>query len=367
MSDKRNSSVRASQVPATSGRSPGSSDQDQTALWPFTPRAAILLTPLLLIVLVAGAATLRSVSDWPGTNSDNLLLGAVVVLGLLPLALLLVDSVASRGGSVGFRDIQVSFAATTPDKTQATMSVNLGAPLPGVTLMDSGRIPVLASLLAMTTSELAVIDLDEEGGWWPTRLFALSAGATRQGMPHTIAFVSGRDVHRFEGYVSSSKLREAFLSARADFRHVFIRAERITRKLQLVEPTGVNLPPPLLEDAELLGPDLQDLIAEVFPIGTDEVDPQVFERVLLKLLAPLETNPPQVPISPNELNRLFAYVLWKGQVDRTSSSAVQLEEVLMSGGPYVAISERDAFKGLKERSSILQEIVRDVVRSVERA
>src|SRR5919198_3316780 len=137
---------------------------DQLVLWPYGARVALLLTPVLLVVLVLAVALLHAISDWPGRGSDNLLLGGILVLGLLPLGLLLVDVVASRGGSVGFRGLQIEFSAAGPDREPVTLSVNLGNPNPGTTVMDSGRASVLNALQETAASRIAVVDLSEAGG-----------------------------------------------------------------------------------------------------------------------------------------------------------------------------------------------------------
>ena len=343
---------------------------DQLVLWPYGVRAALLLTPALLIVLVLAVALLHAISDWPGRGSDNLLLGGILVLGLLPLGLLLVDLVASRGGSVGFRGLQIEFSATGPDRAPVTLSVNLGNPIAGTTVVDSGRASVLSALQATAASRVAVVDLSEAGGWWPTRLFALCAGAARQGGPGTITFVSGRDRHDFVGYASSAALRDAFLAARDDYRAAYKRAARISAKLSLVPPTPVgDLPPPMPStDPELTDVQIQDLVQEAFPVQSDQIDSHVFERALLKFLAPLEVppSPPPEGITADELHRLFASVMFRDRVDRSLPPHAQVEELLRAEGPYVAVTEDQAFRGLRERTSLLQDVIHEVINALER-
>ena len=126
-------------------------------------------------------------------------------------------------------------------------------------MVDSGRASVLSALQATAASRVAVVDLSEAGGWWPTRLFALCAGAARQGGPGTITFVSGRDRHDFVGYASSAALRDAFLAARDDYRAAYKRAARISAKLSLVPPTPVGgLPPPMPSTDPELTADILD-------------------------------------------------------------------------------------------------------------
>jgi hypothetical protein len=342
---------------------------DQLVLWPYDARTALLLTPVLLIVLVLAIALLHAISDWPGSGSDNLLLGGILVLGLLPLGLLLVDIVASRGGSVGFRGLQIEFSATGPDRAPVTLSVNLGNVLPGTIVTDSGRASVLSALQATAASRVAVVDLSEAGGWWPTRLFALCAGAAHQGGPDTIAFVSGRDRHNFVGYASSAALRDAFLATRDDYRAAHKQAVRISSKLSLVPPTDVGEPPPVMPatDPELTGAQIQDLVREAFPVESDQIDSHVFERALLKYLAPLETPPPPPEsITADELHRQFASVVFRDRVDRSLSPHAQVEELLRAEGPWVAVTEDQAFRGLRERMSLLQDVLHEVINALER-
>ena len=182
--------------------------------------------------------------------------------------------------------------------------------------------------------------------------------------------MSGRDRHDFVGYASSAALRDAFLAARDDYRAAYKRAARISAKLSLVPPTPVGgLPPPMPStDPELTDLQIQDLVQEAFPVQSDQIDSHVFERALLKFLAPLEVppSPPPEGITADELHRLFASVMFRDRVDRSLPPHAQVEEILRTEGPYVAVTEDQAFRGLRERTSLLQDVIHEVINALER-
>jgi hypothetical protein len=238
--------------------------------------------------------------------------------------------------------------------------VNLGQPNAGQIIYDSGRMSVLKALKETSTSELALIDLSEGDGWWATRLFALCAGGARQGGPETLIFLSGKDTSRYEGCASTRQLRDGFLAARKDFRRAQIGAERITQKILLLTPTPAGQAPPTPPTAD---PEVQELLSEAFPMQSDEVDPQVFERALLKLLGPIEqAETPLTRITPDELQRLFASILSTARIDRAAEPAQQLNALLSSEGRYVAITDHGIFEGVRERLSLVQNVTNEIVK-----
>jgi hypothetical protein len=88
---------------------------------------------------------------------------------------------------------------------------------------------------------------------------------------------------------------------------------------------------------------------------------------LLKYLAPLEMPPPPPEsITADELHRQFASVVFHDRVDRSLSPHGQVEELLRAEGPWVAVTEDQAFRGLRERTSLLQDVLHELINALER-
>src|SRR5829696_5713767 len=100
--------------------------------WPFGTKAAVLSVPVLLVVLLAFTFLLRQVADWPPVQWLGWTLLTVVLLSLLPVFLVILDRLATGGGSIrvpgGF---ELAFQAARSVAASAgapTISGNLGAP-----------------------------------------------------------------------------------------------------------------------------------------------------------------------------------------------------------------------------------------------
>lgn len=85
------------------------SDREQK-LWPFKPRTSIAAAVLILFGLLLTLVILRVRLDWPSPESETAVLLGIVLLSLLPILLVLVDTMIERGGVV---EIEVCRLAQT--------------------------------------------------------------------------------------------------------------------------------------------------------------------------------------------------------------------------------------------------------------
>ena len=73
--------------------------------------AAGALSVAFVIGLFALARWVRVSSDWPTAKSDNILLIGILVVGLIPMELLVIDALIRRGGKLSFQGIAIDLAA----------------------------------------------------------------------------------------------------------------------------------------------------------------------------------------------------------------------------------------------------------------
>jgi hypothetical protein len=178
------------------------------------------------------------------TGSDLLLIG-VLILSLLPILLVLVDTVARQGGAIAFRDIRVDFAGSVEPASSITIPRNIG--LPGQPDSDSTTTEIIDTLRNAAGNEIVVVDLEEGDAWWETRLLVLCAGAARLRRPSAIVFVATkRTPWQFQGWAPPGELLRALLRAEQGYRRSYATAEAAAAQWALVPPppAGAPCPPP---------------------------------------------------------------------------------------------------------------------------
>jgi hypothetical protein len=119
-------------------------------LWPYRRGTALLASVFLLVVLVLALIGLRQANALPGDRIGAWLLLGVVLLGLVPVFLSVLDLVVERGGTVEAPGgVKISFAAVEVsarvDVSRTTISGNLGG-TPGVSVADTGGATILQTL-----------------------------------------------------------------------------------------------------------------------------------------------------------------------------------------------------------------------------
>ncbi len=156
--------------------------------WPFGPRTSIISAVLILVGLLLILVVLRVTIKWPSQESETAVLIGVLLLSLLPVILALLDVMIERGGTIKYKDIEISFAQ--PSQKGAigiTVPVNIG--VAGEPVTDSSTTQILDALRKATSCDIIIIDLEEGKAWWETRLLVLLAGAVRLGRPEKVVFI----------------------------------------------------------------------------------------------------------------------------------------------------------------------------------
>jgi hypothetical protein len=321
--------------------------------WPYGTRAAIVAVFVLWAALGLLAWLLNSLLGWPSQSSENHVFYVATLIGLLPLALVVLDVVARRGGAVDFRGFKIDFSASVVH-TELQLAPNLGQPGPVVS--DSAPATIIEML--RTSADHDAIRIDLATTWWLTRMLALSAGASRAGSPRAFIFVrtelNGKQT--FAGWAPPKSVLDALLAMRStQFQQPYAEAQAIAQQIASFGPDQVR--PPL-----------------VWPIEVNRylVDPRYnqlglasLEHVLLDRLAPLEAAPEALDFT--QLRSQLGDDLVLDHVESNDPPDRQLKEMFASSAPFIALLDGDGYKALMRREDAERDVLRQLAQPVQAA
>jgi hypothetical protein len=345
----------------------------RTVLWPWAAAWALVAVPAALLLLVVGEALLNHWTGVPGDSHQGWVLLGIVLLSLLPVLLLVLDNIASSGGSfqapggvkISFEAASARVAATV---TSTTLSENLGT-VGTETAHQSGMRSILRALRASERTEVTVVDLRDGHTWWESRFFILVASAARRRSNQALAVIAtdSEQTRKFVGWADPVRLLELHLAAHPVLNLAFQRAEALHLQWQASLPTepavpsGVPAPMPASRTAPW-GPNQLWL-----PQPVDEPSDPVFgfELFLQQELDNLTVSHPDLrnPVTVNRVLELYRAALVTGSVDVGAS----IEEwVALLNGPsrrFFALTADGVFRALVPRDALLAALVGTLVRA----
>lgn len=334
------------------------------SLWPFGARAAVLAVPLIAIGLLIVIALARTLFAWPGAQSDNLLLIGAFILSLLPLILLLIDMVASQGGTIAFRDLRIDFTGAVGPISSITIPRNIS--LPGQPVTDSDTTMIIDALRGSVRNDMVVVDLEQGNAWWETRLLALCVGASRLGRTDAIVFVGTKvTAQQFLGWAPPGELVQALLQTRSEYRAPLERARVAAAQWELVPIPlpGEPCPPPALP--WMTGPALDHpWMAWRQPRSQCERNEFTLEQYLANELGQYEP-PEDGGITIVRLQALAGAVLRTTAIDQRWSDRARIDAFLGSDDDYIAVTDRGAYVGVVSRAAGQTAVLAELARQLE--
>src|SRR5262249_21394626 len=137
---------------------------------------------------------------------------AVIAVGFVPILLSVIDMARGSRALVDLRGFRIDFSQTDVRRRSTELPANVGEP--GQIVTSSSPTRIAAALGAAMTNQFVRLDIKDGDAWWVTRLFALSAGAVRMGVPKAIVFVGNREGGEgmFLGWAFPSSLLKALTS-----------------------------------------------------------------------------------------------------------------------------------------------------------
>lgn len=333
-------------------------------LWPWSPRLAVVLAPLILVVLAIGVAILRNAAGWPSDEYQGWIALGVVLLALVPVLLMVVQMVATTGGEIKVAGVALSFAAASQEAAAAvrttTLEENLGATADDA-LERTSLSSVLRALRRARDSDVTVIDLRAGHTWWESRLLILVAGAARRGRPQALAFVGDRNGQRgiFLGWASPGRLLELHLASDPSLAEAYSAAVTKAGQWELGELlpgnacvslpwNGQSLCLPAVSDA---GPDPRFAF-------------ELFLQQALEMRQPSGSSPqpPSPGPRPNfvtiaRLRQLYEAALVTDQVEAGSQDNVWIDALRRQHRPFFAVTADSRLKALVPREALLTALV----------
>lgn len=340
--------------------------------------AAGALSAAFVIGLFALARWVRVSSDWPTAKSDNILLIGILVVGLIPMELLVIDALIRRGGKLSFQGIAIDLAAGPP-AVDLRIDTNIG--VVGETVSDTSSTQILDTLKRAANSDVVVVDLENGTAWWETRLFILAAGAARTGSPRAIVFVTSERAQSraFLGWATPASLIEA-LCEPSNPRHTIYRkahalaldaGEQWQKAIDGAPPGGAPTAPAGLTTfpwnlnsvawngrpnpfatEQFLAMDLGQQIEESWRAVPFQAGPGVSSA---------EKFPRAVMITEASVCSQFARQLRRTAIEEDAAKDNQVALFLADSGQFVAITHSGSLVRLAPRSAVLDDLVQQLL------
>lgn len=313
--------------------------------WPYSRRAAVVLAVVTWIAWGVALAVSNSYAGWPNDSTAGWLPFVVLALGLVPLALVVLDSFRSSQAKVDLRWVKFDFSAAGVVPESLGIPDNIVAP--GEPVGDSGGPQIEAALEKARQNRILIVDLREGDAWWVTRLLVLAAGAVRSKTTEAIVFLGTQEeVERglFLGWATPEAVLRAILKDRTEYQELYDKASTIQRQLEVFGETLRK------------GPPQPEGLDEETPRFARHVDPMQ-ERILLELVAegfPPDSKSLEDPpdrLTEARLGQLLAHSLYRnGVVDLDAPNDEQTRTLLAGHAPFVAVVAGGRFKGLLRRT-----------------
>jgi hypothetical protein len=140
--------------------------------WPYTAKRAIVLTPVLLILLLAAWGVGRERLHFDEAPAGWVLLG-VALLSIFPVLLVVLEGLAVSGGSIEVGTIKFEVASSASAVSVAAHIVPSNVTQQrGVPLQDSGSSQILDALKGSSAADVVIVDLEDGHAWWETDIYA---------------------------------------------------------------------------------------------------------------------------------------------------------------------------------------------------
>jgi hypothetical protein len=347
------------------------------------------LSGALVLGLFVLAKWIRETSDWPTARSDNLLLIGILVIGLIPIALVLIDALIRRGGRLSFQGITIDLAAATPRAVEFRIDTNIG--VEGEAVSDSSSTQILDALEKASETDIVVVDLADGKAWWETRLLVLVAGAVRRGRPRSVVFVASTTQQKrvFLGWASPRPLLDALLDQRNPRHVTYLKTYALALEAgekwqEQIDKLG---PHPPAGAAPSTPPNLTRVPANwnwaLWVVwDASKANPFATEQFLALALGneieekwkavpyPTDPNassaekfPHAVTITEEALNAQFADKLHRIAIEEAATSDEQVDAFLRDTGEFAAITRKGSYVRLAPRSALLEGLVQQLLAS----
>jgi len=335
----------------------------ELAVWPWSAKLAVLLVPAVLLVLVVTIVITRAVASWPSQQFEGWALLAIVALSLLPVILLLVQVLATRGGTIQVAGLSLSFAQVSETVASSvrvtTLAENLGTTEDTPVAQSSLR-SIIRALRRAHDSEVTVVDLRRGRTWWETRLFILVAGAARRDRPTAIAFIGDRNGRpgAYLGWAAPSRLLDLHMSAVPALAEAYVQAVSNAARWQIGTPS-----PPQPGAARYVTLPWNNAPFYLPPVENESPDPAFALELFLQQVLEIGPDDLRQYVTVQRLLELYEPILMTDSVDVAADDGTWARLLASSPRRYFALTSAGTFKALVPRDSLLAALVVRIVES----
>jgi len=337
---------------------------NSTKLWPYNNSTAFLMVPLIWLLLAFLASLSQQTLNWPETESKKLVTQVIIAAGCVPLLLVLVDFLASRGAIFSYKDFKIDFSQFSLDRAELRrdaigLPANIG--VEGAIVTDSSPMNIIEALEHATGHEIAIIDLQDGDAWWVTRLLALAGGAVRTQTPRLFVFVGRLEnqEYRFIGWAYAKDVLAAILNSKEEYRRRFLRAQRIAEQVRVFD-AGEFLP--------FAGGGTVSLHHDIARFTNDpqyhDLGPAITGQIVMDQLGSLPSGgsleQPPDRLTVGRLNDLFGHCLYRTEIDLDSPKDQQITRLLESREPYLGLVRGRRFESMLRREDGERLVVREL-------
>lgn len=322
-------------------------------IWPYSTLWAALAIPLTWILFGVLISLTTHYAGWPDEKSNNLVITVAVAFSLIPLGLVLLDFLVRSKTKLDTPWVKLDFShidLSKPDIKRETPGIpdNIGESGPIIT--DTAQMSILKALQEIAKDEFAVISIRDGNAWWVTRLLALAAGAVRKGTPKAFVF-TGKQANVpdcFLGWAKPTEILEAILNDNDQYRIRYKKSMLIARQVVMYANTE------LVPDGLALTSDILRYTGRPDYVQLGEA---VTEQIIMDQLGitygygaeshSLESPPDKLNLA--RVRNLFDPLLNKNFIDLNWENKKQIEHLLQSKTPYLALTRDGRYDSMLKR------------------
>lgn len=326
--------------------------KNSNTLWPFSRGLAIAAIPIILILSALIIYGSYYYTGWPGEEINRWVILLVAVISFIPLILVLLDFFASSRAVLDVRGVKIDFSKidlANPEFKRQPIGIPDNIGVKGPIITDTAPMDILSALNESMQNELVVINLGRGDSWWVTRLLALAAGAVRAGSPEAFVFIGFREntPNHFLGWSKQKDVLEAILRDKEQYK------VRYQKSVQIAQQFNLFRDPDLIPQGVILPDDVTRYTNDYRYTQSGE---NATEQILMDQLAlsygydntgSLEEPPDRLTLG--RLTDLFGHCLYKQSIDLANHSETQIQSMIDSKAPYMALVLHGVFDSMLKR------------------
>ena len=329
----------------------------------------LVVAAAIFVAIMLAFAFLSSAAGWPNAaNGWPLAAGVALVLALLRVIGPVLDYLRQAGAKLETPFIKLDFAGAARVVGETgqpwILSDDLIRKSPSVP--DSALPELERSVQDFANQSEIVVDLEDGGAWYTTRIFAVAATAMKIGSPRAIVLIGQRNgiPRQFGGWVKPENIVMAFSRRDQKFAAVQERALQYLAHLRMHSDDSAYTAAPASPGTPSLFPKYLQYVAQFRTYGDIAlirilVDQMLYPENIAN--GPLEK--PQQPPWTNlgEMERLLEPWLIRDQVKVDQAPKEQVMQVLGSQHDVIASTRNGQFVGMVDVRRVERDIVRQLV------